>query len=56
MELDQADGFYGAIISKDIRFDQDTVLHYDKALEDLEILPSMGSWYVVKSWQVKVSN
>ncbi len=56
VELDQADGFYGAIISKDIRFDQDTVLHYDKALEDLEILPSMGSWYVVKSWQVKVSN
>jgi len=56
VELDQADGFYGAIIANDILFDQDTVLHYDKALEDLEILPSMGSLYLVKSWQVKVSN
>jgi hypothetical protein len=56
VELDQADGFYGAIISKEILFDQDTVLHYDKALEDLEILPSMGSLYLVKSWQVKVSD
>jgi hypothetical protein len=56
VELDQADGFYGAIIANDILFDQDTVLHYDKALEDLEILPSMGSLYVVKSWQVKVSD
>ena len=56
VELDQGDGFYGSIIAKDILFDQDTVLHYDQALEDLEILPSMGSLYVVKSWQVKVSN
>jgi len=56
VELDQGDGFYGAIIAKDILFDQDTVLHYDKALEALEILPSMGSLYEVKSWQVKVSN
>lgn len=55
VELDQGDGFYGAIIANDILFDQDTVLHYDKALEDLEILPSMGSLYLVKSWQVKVS-
>jgi len=56
VELDQANGFYGAIIANDILFDQDTVLHYDKALEDLEILPSMGSLYLVKSWQVKVSD
>jgi hypothetical protein len=56
VELDQGDGFYGAIIAKDILFDQDTVLHYDKALEALEILPSMGSLYEVKSWQIKVSN
>jgi len=56
VELDQGNGFYGAIIAKEILFDQTTVLHYDKALEDLEILPSMGSLYVVKSWQVKVSN
>jgi hypothetical protein len=56
VELDQADGFYGAIIAKDILFDQHTVLHYDKALEALEILPSMGALYEVKSWQVKVSN
>jgi hypothetical protein len=56
VELDQANGFYGAIMAKEILFDQDTVLHYDKALEDLEILPSMGSLYLVKSWQVKVSN
>lgn len=55
VELDQGDGFYGAIIAKDILFDQDTVLHYDKALEALEILPSMGALYEVKSWQVKVS-
>ena len=56
VELDQANGFYGAVIANDILFDQHTVLHYDKALEDLEILPSMGSLYVVKSWQVKVSD
>lgn len=56
VELDQGNGFYGAIIAKEILFDQTTVLHYDKALEDLEILPSMGSLYEVKSWQVKVSN
>jgi len=56
VELDQGNGFYGAIIAKDILFDQDTVLHYDKALEALEILPSMGSLYLVKSWQVKISN
>jgi hypothetical protein len=56
VELDQANGFYGAIIANDILFDQDTVLHYDKALEDLEILPSMGALYEVKSWQVKVSD
>jgi len=56
VELDQGDGFFGAIIANDILIDQDTVLHYDKALEDLEILPSMGSLYVVKSWQVKVSD
>jgi hypothetical protein len=55
VELDQGDGFYGAIIAKDILFDQDTVLHYDKALEDLEILPSMGALYEVKSWQIKIS-
>jgi len=55
VELDQGDGFYGAIIANEILFDQDTVLHYDKALEDLEILPSMGSLYLVKSWQVKIS-
>ncbi|NIO48073.1 MAG: hypothetical protein GTN73_01340 [Candidatus Aminicenantes bacterium] len=56
VELDQADGFYGAIIANNVLFDQDTVLHYDKALEDLEILPSMGSLYIVKSWQIKVSD
>jgi hypothetical protein len=56
VELDQGDGFYGAIIAKEILFDQNTVLHYDKALEALEILPSMGSLYLVKSWQIKVSN
>jgi hypothetical protein len=56
VELDQADGFYGSIIANNVLFDQDTVLHYDKALEDLEILPSMGSLYLVKSWQVKVSD
>jgi hypothetical protein len=56
VELDQANGFYGAIIANNVLFDQDTVLHYDKALEDLEILPSMGALYEVKSWQVKVSN
>jgi len=56
VELDQSNGFYGAIIAKEILFDQTTVLHYDKALEDLEILPSMGALYEVKSWQVKVSN
>jgi hypothetical protein len=56
VELDQANGFYGAVIANNILFDQDTVLHYDKALEDLEILPSMGSLYVVKSWQIKVSD
>ncbi len=55
VELDQGNGFYGTIIAKDILFDQDTVLHYDKALEALEILPSMGSLYEVKSWQVKIS-
>jgi len=55
VELDQSNGFYGAIIAKDILFDEDTVLHYDKALEDLEILPSMGALYEVKSWQVKIS-
>ena len=56
VELDQADGFFGAVIANDILFDQFTVLHYDKALEDLEILPSMGSLYEVKSWQIKVSD
>jgi hypothetical protein len=56
VELDQGNGFYGAIIAKEILFDQTTVLHYDKALEALEILPSMGSLYLVKSWQIKVSN
>jgi hypothetical protein len=56
VELDQGDGFYGAIISNDILFDKHTALHYDKALEDLEILPSMGALYEVKSWQVKVSD
>ena len=56
VELDQGNGFFGAVIADDILFDQDTVMHYDKALEDLEILPSMGSLYVVKSWQVKVSD
>ena len=55
VELDQSNGFYGAIIAKDILFDKHTVLHYDKALEDLEILPSMGALYEVKSWQVKIS-
>jgi hypothetical protein len=55
VELDQGDGFYGAIIAKDILFDKHTVLHYDKALEALEILPSMGSLYLVKSWQIKIS-
>ena len=56
VELDQANGFYGAVIANDILFDQHTVLHYDKALEDLEILPSMGALYEVKSWQIKVSD
>jgi hypothetical protein len=56
VELDQGNGFYGAIIAYDILFDKHTVLHYDKALEALEILPSMGALYEVKSWQVKVSN
>jgi len=56
VELDQADGFFGAVIANNILFDQFTALHYDKALEDLEILPSMGSLYVVKSWQIKVSD
>jgi len=56
VELDQGNGFYGAIIANDILFDKTTVFHYDKALEDLEILPSMGSLYLVKSWQVKISN
>jgi len=56
VELDQENGFYGAIIAKDILFDQTTVLHYDKALEALEILPSMGALYEVKSWQVKISH
>ncbi|NIM59758.1 MAG: hypothetical protein GTO16_12585 [Candidatus Aminicenantes bacterium] len=56
VELDQADGFFGAIIANNVLFDQFTMLHYDKALEDLEILPSMGSLYVVKSWQIKVSD
>jgi hypothetical protein len=56
VELDQGNGFYGAVIAKDILFDQHMVLHYDKALEDLDILPSMGSLYEVKSWQIKVSN
>jgi len=55
VELDQGDGFYGAIIAKNILFDKTTVLHYDKALEDLEILPSMGALYEIKSWQVKIS-
>ena len=55
VELDQNAGFYGAIIANDILFDQTTVLHYDKALEELEILPSMGALYEVKSWQVKFS-
>ncbi len=55
VELDQGDGFYGAIIAKDILFDKHTVLHYDKALEALEILPSMGALYEVKSWQEKIS-
>jgi len=56
VELDQENGFYGAIIAKDILFDQNTVLHYDQALEALEILPSMGALYEVKSWQVKISH
>jgi hypothetical protein len=56
VELDQGNGFYGAVIAYDILFDKHTVLHYDKALEALEILPSMGALYEVKSWQVKVSN
>ena len=55
VRLDQSNGFYGAIIAREILFDQTTVLHYDKALEDLEILPSMGALYEVKSWQVKLS-
>jgi hypothetical protein len=56
VELDQGDGFFGAIIADDVQIDQDTAIHYDEALADLEILPSMGSLYVVKSWQVKVSD
>ncbi len=56
VELDQGNGFYGAVIAYDILFDKHTVLHYDKALEALEILPSMGALYEVKSWQIKVSN
>jgi hypothetical protein len=33
--------------------DVGAVIHYDKSLQNLEILPSMGAFYEVKSWQEK---
>ncbi len=53
VRLDASSGFYGAAIAKNIMIDVGAVIHYDKSLENLEILPSMGAYYEVKSWQEK---
>ncbi len=53
VRLDASSGFYGAAVAKNVMIDVGAVIHYDKSLEDLEILPSMGAFYEVKSWQEK---
>jgi hypothetical protein len=53
VRLDASSGFYGAAVAKNVMIDVGAVIHYDKSLENLEILPSMGAFYEVKSWQEK---
>jgi Tfp pilus assembly protein FimT len=53
VRLDASSGFYGAAVAKNVMIDVGAVIHYDKSLENLDILPSMGAFYEVKSWQEK---
>ena len=53
LRLDASGGFYGSAVAKNIMIDVGTVIHYDKSLLEQEILPSMGAFYEVKSWQEK---
>jgi hypothetical protein len=53
VRLDASSGFYGAAVAKNVMIDVGTVIHYDKSLLGQEILPSMGAFYEVKSWQEK---
>jgi hypothetical protein len=53
VRLDASSGFYGAAVAKNVMIDVGAVIHYDKSLQNLEILPSMGAFYEVKSWQEK---
>jgi Tfp pilus assembly protein PilX len=53
VRLDASSSFYGAAIAKNVMIDVGAVIHYDISLENLEILPSMGAFYEVKSWQEK---
>jgi hypothetical protein len=53
VRLDVSAGIYGAVTANNVMIDVGSVIHYDKSLEDLDILPSMGALYEVKSWQEK---
>ena len=53
VRLDASGGFYGAVTAGNVMIDVGTVIHYDKSLLGQEILPSMGAFYEVKSWQEK---
>ncbi|MCK4645814.1 MAG: hypothetical protein KAU46_06150 [Candidatus Aminicenantes bacterium] len=53
VRVDVSAGIYGAVTAKNVMIDVGAVIHYDKSLENLEILPSMGAFYEVKSWQEK---
>jgi len=56
VSLDVSVGFYGAVVAKNVTIDVGTVIHYDLSLEELEILPSMGALYEVKTWQEKLTH
>lgn len=50
-----AANFYGSIMGKYVDIASQANIHYDEALANLEIVPgSMGSYYLVKSWQEKI--
>ena len=54
LDFDSVSEFYGAILADDIKLASNAQIHYDEALEALDIATGEMATYVVKSWKEKI--